>query len=45
MAALDNFLVVSIIIFIVLIIWSRIMNQRVLDTVLEIKEIVLGLKK
>ena len=35
----------GIIIFLILIIWSRIMGQKVLDTVLEIKEIVTNLGK
>ena len=42
---IDVILVVSIITFIVLIVWSKIMGQRMLDTVLEIKEILKGVKK
>lgn len=31
---------VGIIVFIILIVWSRVMNQKMLDTVLEIKEMI-----
>jgi len=44
MAWLDTFLVISIILFLILIVWSRIMGQRMLDTIVEIKEILASLK-
>ena len=45
MAWLDTFLVIAIIVFLILIVWSRIMGQRMLDTVVEIKNMVGELKK
>lgn len=37
---LDVFLVLAILIFLILIVWSRIMQQSMLDTVKEIKQIL-----
>ena len=45
MTWIDTSLVIIIILFIVLLVWSKIMGQRMLDTVLEIKEIVLEVGK
>ena len=36
----DTLLVIIIILFIILIVWSRVMGQRMIDTITEIKEIV-----
>ena len=41
----DTLIVVLIIVFLILIVWSRIMGQRMLDTVVEIKDMVAALKK
>lgn len=41
----DTLLVFGIIIFIILIVWSRVMDQRMYDTVMEIKDILSGVKK
>jgi len=40
MAWLDTLLVIIILVLTILILWSKMMNQKVLDTVLEIKEIL-----
>ena len=45
MAWLDILLVVLIITFIILIVWSKIMGQRMLDTVVEIKDMIKEIKK
>jgi hypothetical protein len=44
MPVTDTLLVVAIITFIILIIWSRVENQRIADTISEIKEIIVSLK-
>ena len=45
MPFLDSFLVVTIIIFIILLVWSRVQSQTMLDTVVEIRDMVGELKK
>lgn len=45
MGAIDTWLVVIILVFILLITWSRIMKQSVSDTVKEIKSMVVGDKE
>ena len=40
MTWVDVFLVVIIVLFIILIVWSRIMGQRMIDTITEIKEAI-----
>lgn len=40
MAFLDVALAVLIILMLVIIIWSKIENQRILDTIIEMKEII-----
>ena len=45
MAFLDVSLVVIIILFIILLVWSRVQSQSILDTVVEIKDIVSEIKK
>lgn len=45
MTAFDIILVFGILVFIVLIIWSRVQHQRMIDTLNEIKEFVKGLKQ
>lgn len=45
MTYLDIFLIIFILLFIILVVWSRIMGQRIYDTVMEIKEIMEGMKK
>lgn len=44
MSFFDIALVVSILLFIILIVWSRVMQQTMLDTVKEIKEMIAELK-
>lgn len=41
----DTFIVILIVTFLILIVWSRIMGQRMLDTVVEIKDMIAALKK
>lgn len=45
MASVDTFLVIIIVLFIILLVWSRVMQQSMLDTLVEIKEMVGALKK
>ena len=45
MATVDTIIVSVILIFIMLIIWSKIMGQRMLDTLNEIKDFITGLFK
>lgn len=45
MATLDTFIVVFIVVFLALLIWSRVMDQSMLDTVVEIKDMVTEIKK
>ena len=45
MTWVDTVLVFSIISFLILIIWSRVQQQRMLDTLNEIKEFVRSLKE
>jgi hypothetical protein len=45
MSAVDTIIVVSLIIFFILLVWSRVQQQKMSDTVMEIKEIVKGLTK
>jgi hypothetical protein len=45
MAWLDTSLVIIILTFLILIVWSRVMHQSMKDTVLEIKDIIIGIKK
>jgi hypothetical protein len=45
MEALDIIIIILILIFIALIVWSRIMQQSMLDTVVEIKDILSEVKK
>ena len=45
MTWLDTALVILIIVFIVLMIWSKMQEQRMIDTLNEIKEFVQGLKQ
>ena len=45
MEAFDIIIIVLILIFIALIVWSRIMQQSMLDTVVEIKDILSEVKK
>lgn len=40
MPTLDTILVVTIILFIILLVWSRVMDQSMLDTLREIKEFI-----
>ena len=40
MSAFDNILVFTIILFIILIIWRKVQDQTMLDTVNEIKDII-----
>lgn len=44
MAWLDVSLVILIILFIILLVWSKIMQQSMLDTVVEIKEMIAEIK-
>jgi len=39
-AKLDTLITFSIIFFLILIVWSRVMGQKMLDTIIEIKEII-----
>ena len=39
MGTLDTIIIAGVLIFIVLLIWSRIQNQRIYDTVMEIRDI------
>lgn len=45
MALLDTVLVIAILLFIILIIWSRIMGQKMYDTILEIRDIIRDVPK
>jgi len=45
MAFLDTALVVIIILFIILLIWSRVMGQRIIDSLYEIKEFIASFKE
>ncbi len=45
MSFIDTALVVSIITFIVLMIWSKLQQQKMLDTLNEIKEFIKGFKE
>lgn len=45
MASVDTFLVIIIVLFIILLVWSRVMQQSMLDTLVEIKDMVGALKK
>ena len=45
MAWLDTLLIIIILTFLILIVWSRVMGQSMKDTILEIKDIIVGLKK
>jgi len=45
MTALDTGIVIAIVLFLILIIWSRIMGQRMLDTLNEILVFVREVKK
>lgn len=42
MAYIDSLLVIIIMLLIILLIWSRVMNQTMLDTMKEIREIIVG---
>jgi len=42
---LDTTLVIIILTFIILWVWSRVMQQKMLDTLNEIKEFIKGIKK
>lgn len=43
MAFIDTFLVVAIMLFIFLLIWSRVMGQSMLDSLNELKDFIKGL--
>lgn len=45
MTATDTILVFMIITFLILIIWSKVMNQSMLDTVLEIRDMLFKLQE
>ena len=43
MALFDTILVIAIVLFIFLLIWSRVMGQTMLDSLNELKEFIMGL--
>lgn len=43
MSGFDAFIVAFIVIFLTLLVWSRVMDQTMLDTFQEIKAMILGL--
>jgi preprotein translocase subunit YajC len=45
MSAIDTILVVVIILFFVLLVWSRVQQQKMSDTIAEIRDIVKGFKQ
>lgn len=45
MSFTDTALVVGIVLFLVLIIWSRVMDQRMYDTVIEIRDMIKDIAK
>lgn len=45
MAWLDVSLVILIILFIIMLVWSKVMQQSMVDTLIEIKDMIAELKK